>query len=109
MRPVRVPLPLRYPPITTSWVPESLINAFEESKKLSYKRMENPRIVPLAWFRSFVEEQEEIFGSDPWIYGLGESNRKNLETANSGSNQAQQASMAYRAEKDAQLAKIHAR
>ena len=42
--------------------------------------MENPRIVPLAWFRSFLEEQDEIFGADPWIYGLGESNRKNVET-----------------------------
>jgi 4,5-dihydroxyphthalate decarboxylase len=55
------------------WVPESLMQAFEESKNSSYKRMRNPRIVPLAWFRSFLEEQEEIFGSDPWIYGLGES------------------------------------
>jgi 4,5-dihydroxyphthalate decarboxylase len=62
------------------WVPASLMQAFEESKKLSYKRMENPRIVPLAWFRSFLEEQEEIFGGDPWIYGLGEANRKNVET-----------------------------
>ena len=62
------------------WVPASLMQAFEESKKLSYKRLENPRIVPLAWFRSFVEEQEEIFGSDPWVYGLGEANRKNIET-----------------------------
>ena len=62
------------------WVPASLMKAFEESKKVSYKRMENPRIVPFAWFRSFVEEQEEIFGSDPWIYGLGEANRKNVET-----------------------------
>lgn len=62
------------------WVPASLMQAFEESKKLSYKRMENPRIVPLAWFRSFLEEQEEIFGGDPWIYGLGKSNRKNVET-----------------------------
>jgi 4,5-dihydroxyphthalate decarboxylase len=62
------------------WVPASLMRAFEESKKISYKRMENPRIVPLAWFRSFVEEQEEIFGGDPWIYGLGESNRKNVQT-----------------------------
>ncbi len=62
------------------WVPASLMQAFEESKKLAYKRMENPRIVPLAWFRSFVEEQEEIFGSDPWVYGLGEANRKNVET-----------------------------
>ncbi len=54
------------------------MKAFEKS--LSYKRMENPRIVPLAWFRSFVEEQDEIFASDPWIYGLGEANRKNVET-----------------------------
>jgi 4,5-dihydroxyphthalate decarboxylase len=62
------------------WVPASLTKAFEESKKISYKRMENPRIVPLAWFRSFLEEQEEIFGSDPWVYGLGAANRKNVET-----------------------------
>lgn len=65
---------------THPWVPASLMRAFEESKKLSYKRMENPRIVPLAWFRSFVEEQEQIFGGDPWIYGLGESNRNNVQT-----------------------------
>jgi 4,5-dihydroxyphthalate decarboxylase len=62
------------------WVPINLITAFEESKKMSYKRMENPRIVPLAWFRYFLEEQEEILGVDPWAYGLGESNKKNLET-----------------------------
>ena len=40
----------------------------------------NPRIVPLAWFRHFVEEQEEILGNDPCVYGLGDANRKNLET-----------------------------
>jgi len=56
------------------------MQAFEKSKMISYKRMENPRIVPLAWFRSFIEEQEEIFAGDPWIYGLGEANRKNIET-----------------------------
>jgi 4,5-dihydroxyphthalate decarboxylase len=42
--------------------------------------MENPRIVPLAWFRHFLEEQEEILGQDPWVYGLGEINKKTLET-----------------------------
>ena len=62
------------------WVPASLMQTFEDSKKISYKRMENPRIVPLAWFRSFLEEQEEIFGGDPWIYGLGAANRKNIKT-----------------------------
>jgi 4,5-dihydroxyphthalate decarboxylase len=35
--------------------------------------MENPRIVPLAWFRHFLEEQEELLGRDPWIYGLGDA------------------------------------
>ena len=62
------------------WVPINLMQAFEESKKAAYKRMENPRIVPLAWFRHFLEEQDEILGPDPWAYGLGDSNRKNLET-----------------------------
>jgi 4,5-dihydroxyphthalate decarboxylase len=65
----------RYP-----WLPINLMHAFEESKKLAYKRMENPRIVPLAWFRHFLEEQEQILGSDPWVYGLGDVNRKALET-----------------------------
>jgi len=62
------------------WVPINLMRAFEESKKAAYKRMENPRIVPLAWFRHFLEEQEEILGPDPWIYGLGAINKKALET-----------------------------
>jgi 4,5-dihydroxyphthalate decarboxylase len=62
------------------WVPINLMRAFEESKKAAYKRMENPRIVPLAWFRSFLEEQEELLGHDPWVYGLGEINRNSLET-----------------------------
>ena len=62
------------------WVPINLYQALEASKKAAYKRMENPRIVPLAWFRSFLEEQEELLGPDPWVYGLGEINRKALET-----------------------------
>jgi 4,5-dihydroxyphthalate decarboxylase len=62
------------------WVPINLMQAFEESKNAAYKRLENPRIVPLAWFRHFLEEQEDILGKDPWVYGLGETNRKTLET-----------------------------
>ncbi len=62
------------------WVPINLMQAFEKSKKAAYNRMENPRIVPLAWFRHFLEEQDEILGADPWVYGLGDNNRKNLET-----------------------------
>lgn len=62
------------------WVAINLMQAFEESKKAAYKRMENPRIVPLAWFRYFLEEQEDILGKDPWPYGLSEINRRTLET-----------------------------
>lgn len=61
------------------WVPISLYNAFTEAKDMAMKRMQNPRIVPLAWYREAWEEQEEILGDDPWEYGLGEQNRKQLE------------------------------
>jgi 4,5-dihydroxyphthalate decarboxylase len=62
------------------WIPQALLQAFQRSKEIAYKRMENPRRVPLAWFRHALEEQERILGPDPWVYGLGASNRKNLET-----------------------------
>lgn len=62
------------------WVPVNLLQAFERAKQAAYQRMENPRIVPLAWFRHALEEQDELLGRDPWSYGLGEKNRKNLET-----------------------------
>ncbi|HEY3304324.1 MAG TPA: ABC transporter substrate-binding protein [Candidatus Binatia bacterium] len=65
----------RYP-----WVSLNLMGAFERAKKIAYERMENPRRVPLAWFRHAQEEQEDILGRDPWEYGLGDGNRKTLET-----------------------------
>jgi 4,5-dihydroxyphthalate decarboxylase len=40
---------------------------------------ENPRIVPLAWYRESWEEQEAILGKDPWEYGLTARNRSNFE------------------------------
>jgi 4,5-dihydroxyphthalate decarboxylase len=65
----------RYP-----WVPVNLMMAFERAKEIAYQRMENPRRVPLAWFRDAVEEQEAILGKDPWVYGLNAANRHNLGT-----------------------------
>ena len=62
------------------WVPINMYQAFNKAKALAMKRMENPRIVPLVFYREFWEEQEELFGPDPWQYGLGEQNRKTLET-----------------------------
>ena len=62
------------------WVATNLVKAFEEAKHIAYRRIANPRVVPLAWVRTAVEEQEQVLGPDPWAYGLGAANRKNLET-----------------------------
>ncbi|HWE77438.1 MAG TPA: PhnD/SsuA/transferrin family substrate-binding protein [Pseudolabrys sp.] len=62
------------------WLAINLFRALNESKALAMKRMTNPRIVPLAWYRSAWEEQEAVLGPDPWEYGLTENNRRNLET-----------------------------
>jgi 4,5-dihydroxyphthalate decarboxylase len=61
------------------WVATNLYKAFEQSKAVAMERMENPRIVPLAWYREGWEEQERILGKDPWEYGLAERNAKNFE------------------------------
>jgi len=44
------------------------------------KRLANPRIVPLAFYREAWEEQEEFMGPDPWEYGLTDRNRNTLAT-----------------------------
>ena len=62
------------------WLAINLYRAFNEAKTLAMKRMANPRIVPLAWYRAAWEEQERVLGPDPWEYGMTEKNRKNLET-----------------------------
>jgi 4,5-dihydroxyphthalate decarboxylase len=62
------------------WVPVNMYRAFQEAKTIAMKRMVNPRIVPLAWYREAWEEQERVLGDDPWEYGLTDRNRKTLET-----------------------------
>ena len=62
------------------WVTTNLVKAFEQAKLLAYRRVANPRMVPLAWVRTAVEEQEALLGRDPWAFGLTPANRKNLET-----------------------------
>ena len=63
----------RYP-----WVAMNMLVAFEKAKLWAYRKMENPRRIPLAWFREAQEEQERTLGRDPWVYGLGEANLNNL-------------------------------
>ncbi len=62
------------------WLAVNLFRAFDEAKAIAMRRMANPRIVPLAWYRASWEEQERVLGPDPWEYGLTDKNRKNLET-----------------------------
>jgi 4,5-dihydroxyphthalate decarboxylase len=37
-------------------------------------------MVPIAWVRTALEEQEEVLGRDPWAYGLNPANHKTLAT-----------------------------
>jgi 4,5-dihydroxyphthalate decarboxylase len=62
------------------WVATNLVKAFEAAKNIAYRRIANPRMTPIAWVRTALEEQEALLGPDPWAYGLTPANRKNLET-----------------------------
>ena len=62
------------------WVVESLTLAFEEAKQIAIQRVANPRNVPLAFFRTYWEEETALLGNDPWEYGLSDRNRRNYDT-----------------------------
>jgi len=62
------------------WVAVSLFHAFQRAKEICYERMKDPRNSTIVWFKEAVQEQEKIFGPDPWPYNL-EDNRKALEAA----------------------------
>jgi 4,5-dihydroxyphthalate decarboxylase len=62
------------------WVAINMFHAFNKAKAVAMRRLNNPRIVPLAWYREAWEEQEKVLGQDPWEYGLTDKNRHTLET-----------------------------
>jgi 4,5-dihydroxyphthalate decarboxylase len=62
------------------WVAVSLQQAFQRSKEICYERMKDPRNFTLVWVKETIQEQERIFGPDPWPYNL-EDNRKALDAA----------------------------
>ncbi|MBI2317410.1 MAG: ABC transporter substrate-binding protein [Betaproteobacteria bacterium] len=61
------------------WVARSLMDAFEKAKRLAFSRLANPRIVPLAWYQSYWDDERRLLGGDPWEYGVSGKNRVNLE------------------------------
>ena len=63
------------------WITSGLFNAFNESKDLALRRMKFTGALRymLPWLPSELDEIEEVFGEDPWPYGV-EENRRTLET-----------------------------
>ena len=61
------------------WVVASLMTAFEKAKAIAMRRVENPRVNPLAFWAHAWFEQRRLMGSDPWKYGLTPENRKTLD------------------------------
>jgi 4,5-dihydroxyphthalate decarboxylase len=62
------------------WVARNLYNAFLESKRRSLERLFDPAVsrYPLAWLPTYARKMQEIFGADPFPYGIDE-NRPTLE------------------------------
>lgn len=61
------------------WAAASLFNAFMEAKQRCYDMLKievAPRYI-LPWLQADVEEMHEVFGADPWPYGV-EANRPTL-------------------------------
>jgi 4,5-dihydroxyphthalate decarboxylase len=63
------------------WLPRSLYDAFVESKRLGYERLNFTAALPvsLPWLVAEVEETRALMGDDPFPYGVAK-NRKTLET-----------------------------
>lgn len=62
------------------FVATSLFQAMSKSKQVALARMKNEEALPymLPWLPSQLDEIEEVFGGDPWPYGV-DANRKTLE------------------------------
>lgn len=64
------------------WIAVSLFEAFHKAKERAYARLRNiaTGIYSLPWLHCYLEEQRQIFGNDPYAYGVP-SNLPTLEAA----------------------------
>ena len=62
------------------WVAESMYKAFVQSKDwcLEQMRFSGTMRYTLPWLFADIDEMHDVFGADPWAYGL-EPNRSTLE------------------------------
>jgi len=61
------------------WVASSLYEAFNESFHMHREFMQQPHRLSFAFARSYLEEERQLFGRDPYIQGLS-LNRHDLQT-----------------------------
>jgi len=63
------------------WVAESLYKAFVQAKEwcLAQMKFSSALRYTLPWLHADLEEMSEIFGTDPWPYGV-QANRNTLQT-----------------------------
>ena len=64
------------------WIAMSLYQAFVEAKALAMRRLREvgALMCMVPWLGMHLQGQEELVGSDPFAYGLGEQNRKVVGT-----------------------------
>ncbi len=60
-------------------LPEKLFRLYSEAKRWAQRWRRAIPSLAEAWPNSYLDEEREIFGSDPWAYGL-EANRHVLDT-----------------------------
>lgn len=58
---------------------EELCDAFDKAKMSAYQLLQNERTTTLPLMRDYLDETVEMFGDDPWPYGLSGRNRAELE------------------------------
>jgi 4,5-dihydroxyphthalate decarboxylase len=60
------------------WLARSLMDLFEEAKRITTEYYDDPNWSHLAWGRHCFEDQRDLLGADVWPSGL-RRNRENLE------------------------------
>lgn len=57
------------------WIARNLMNAFQESKRRSLERLFDPAVsrYPLAWLPTYARKMRDMFGDDPFPFGIDEN------------------------------------